>query len=112
MEAPNLGDPACKEQVIKLLSKGGAPRYLDDCECLVDCVSFLLGDELNRGQRQAALRQLVNEVLDSDYDNPQLLAAREYLGWASHSYEEVTNVAGKAGVAHAQALDERASEEE
>jgi hypothetical protein len=40
------------------------------------------------------------------------LAAREYLGWVPHSYEDVVEAATAAGLARVEAVDSTASEDD
>jgi hypothetical protein len=96
MVRPSTPDAASVQQVIALLYAGGTPRRLEDCDYLSEALNSVGGDRLRGDRRRDALRALVEAVLATDKNDSELLAIRDYLGWGSHSYEEVIEAAKKA----------------
>jgi hypothetical protein len=109
MKTRDLPDPEAVEQVAKLLAQGGAAKHLEACDCLMQSLPVTAG---TRGQRVRALKAMLEEALTPDSGDPELLAAREYLGWVPHTYDEVIEAAGKTELSSVTRLGAGASEDE
>jgi hypothetical protein len=112
MKPPNQPDPVSVQQVATLLKNGGTPQQLEACRVLMHSIPSAIASDLARGQRVQLLRAMLEEALTPDNGDLELSAAREYLGWVQHPYDSVIKAAGSAELAHDQALDSRASDED